>query len=91
MPALFGKQRIISQEGFIGCFGDCGTSLPLIDGEVERVLAVLTLVNQPDVQTIAIGVDAEFVCVSKVCLSAAARTAANDTKRFGWNDFIFSF
>jgi len=60
-------------------------------GEVERVLAVLTLVNQPDVQTIAIGVDAEFVCVSKVCLSAAARTAANDTKRFGWNDFIFSF
>ena len=44
------------------CFGDCGTSLPLIDGEVERVLAVLTLVNQPDVQTIAIGVDAEFVC-----------------------------
>ena len=43
---------------------------PLINRKIQGMSAFPALVNQPDIQFIAVGVDAEFFRVYKMCLSA---------------------
>ena len=51
----------------------------------------LTLVDQPDVQSVSVGIDAKSFRVSVICFHTAAGAVSDNGKGFLWYNFIFYF
>jgi hypothetical protein len=86
---------IVDKESFIAVFGYFLRRRALIDGNIQSVLALFALVNQPDVQFILVGVYTETPRAEEGHLFSAAAALVDDSvfslvciaHRISWFDF----